>query len=147
MLVADAAATAAAIAAPPHRTPTPPHRPHRAARTPTPRPAARPLGSLLGQSAGGALGGANAAYISPTSRLYLAYISPQVKRRDKLLSLPFESFLEALARLTLVKPKPTASQVRVSVRGRVGVRLGAASPCSLSSGQCPPRRKHEGYSK
>ena len=37
-----------------------------------------------------------------------------MKRRDKLLTLPFESFLEALARLPLVKPMPTASQLVAS---------------------------------
>lgn len=41
-------------------------------------------------------------------------VTDEVKRRDKLLSLPFESFLEALARLTLVKPIPTASQLVAS---------------------------------
>ena len=35
----------------------------------------------------------------------------QVKRREKLLLLTFEGFLEALARLTLFKAMPTASQV------------------------------------
>ena len=39
-----------------------------------------------------------------------------MKRRDKLLTLPFEGFLEALARLTLIKPMPTASQL---VAGKV----------------------------
>jgi len=42
------------------------------------------------------------------------FIADEVKRREKLLNLSFEGFLEALGRLTLFKAMPTASQLVAS---------------------------------
>lgn len=42
------------------------------------------------------------------------FVADEVKRREKLLILTFEGFLEALARLTLFKAMPTASQLAES---------------------------------
>ena len=39
------------------------------------------------------------------------FVADELKRREKMIHLPFEGFLEALARITLFKPLPTTKQL------------------------------------
>ena len=118
MFVTDEARTPHPAPAP-HCTATAPHRTAQHSTAPAPAPAphhtAPPRNTAPPHTAATPYPSSGEAAEQASSTytiLTMAVLTPpQVKRREKLLNLSFEGFLEALGRLTLFKAMPTASQI------------------------------------